>query len=622
MIASLTIMPTITESTEPPDSGSLSPIGARVRGVPQPPSHGQHGTLTPTLSLEARGRPLPSRRRGSSLFGDLPDRSSGPLSPLGDRARVRGFLIGLVIGLAGCANPAATDSSTEAPAPNAGSWSVTAWGPNYEVFPEVEPLVAGEPAIAHTHVTRLDDFTALVEGRVEIVLSGSSGEQVFGSDQPIRPGIFNIEIRPDAPGELDLAFRITTTAGSEEIGGGRVRVGAAQKAGGVGATQTAGGVGAAQKAGGLVVAPAPKGASDGGEPLAFLKEEQWRSDFSTTWVRNGSLARSVSGLARVRPPAGGDAVVTSPVDGVLHPTRGAASWPFTGHRVDRGTPLFRVVPRVAVGRSFAALEAELATIEAEQETAQARLARLQELLALEATSQRQVEDARARALTLEAKHVAAKHDLAAAHSSREGGTAGGMTLRAPIRGEVAKISASPGATVTAGEPLARLVRTDRLWLEVALSPDAARQLPEEGINGVVLSDAESSPVRIDQDLRLVSVAPELSPRTGTVTALLEAPSHPDLTLGTTLEAQILLSQQRAGVVIPASALVDDGGVAIVYLQLSGESFVRQAVDVIERQGDLLLVDRLTPGQRLVDRGGEAIRRSSLMASGAGHGHVH
>ena len=74
--------------------------------------------------------------------------------------------------------------------------------------------------------------------------------------------------------------------------------------------------------------------------------------------------------------------------------------------------------------------------------------------------------------------------------------------------------------------------------------------------------------------------------------------------------------------MPASALVDDGGVAVVYLQLSGESFVRQEVHVLERQGDRLLVDRLVPGQRLVERGGEAIRRSSLMASGEAQGHVH
>ncbi|MEE8525024.1 MAG: efflux RND transporter periplasmic adaptor subunit [Thermoanaerobaculia bacterium] len=510
-----------------------------------------------------------------------------------------GLLLTLVVSLAGCGSPA-----FEEPAAAAESWSVTAWGTRFEVFPEVEPLSAGEVAVAHTHVTRLDGFVPLVDGEVEIVLSGPSGEQIFGADQALRPGIFAVEIEPDTPGDFELSFRIRGPEGREEIRGGKVRVGPAGQAGG------------------LLVAPAPKGAADGGEPLTFLKEEQWRSDFATIWVRSGKLARSVSGLARVRPPAGGEATVSSPVDGVLQPASGSRAWPFAGLRVERGSALFQVVPRVAADRSLATLEAELAALAAEQGTARARLSRLEELLALEAASRREVEDARARVETLDARHSAAGRDLGAARSSREGGAADGLTLRAPFAGEIARVTASPGAIVAAGEPLARLVRTDAVWLEVSLPPAAARQIAEEGVRGVVLVDPEHAPVRIEEGLRLVSVAPELSPRTGTVTVLFEAPPTAGLTLGTTLEARVLSKEHREGVVVPASAVVDDGGVPVVYLQLSGESFVRQPVQVLERQGDLLLVDRLTPGQRLVSRGGEAIRRSSLMAGGEAQGHVH
>jgi RND family efflux transporter MFP subunit len=274
-------------------------------------------------------------------------------------------------------------------------------------------------------------------------------------------------------------------------------------------------------------------------------------------------------------------------------------------------------------RSLAALEAELATLTTELETARARRSRLAELLALEATSQREVEETRVRVETLEARRSAAARDLEAARSTREGGAAAsGLALRAPFAGEIAQVIATPGATVAAGAPLARLVRTDVVWLEVSLPPSSAREVDRDGVRGVVLSDPEHGPVRIEEGLRLVSVAPELSPRTGTVTVLLEAPGGAGLALGATLEAQVLSAEQREGVVIPASALVDDGGVPVVYLQLAGESFVRQEVHVLERQGDLLLVEHLIPGQRLVTRGGDAIRRSSLMASGEAQGHVH
>jgi RND family efflux transporter MFP subunit len=508
-----------------------------------------------------------------------------------------GLLLVLLGAPAGCGSPL-----PEAPRAEAENWSVTAWGTRYEIFPEVEPLVAGETAVAHTHVTRLEGFAPLVEGEVEIVLSGPSGEQVFVAKRPVRPGIFAVEIEPGSPGTFDLAFRIRGPEGPEAIAGGQVRVGPAEEPGG------------------LVSSPAVPPGSDGGEPLTFLKEQQWRTDFATAWVAAGELARSTSGLARVRPPAGGETSLTSPVGGVLRPA--SRVWPFVGLRVDRGNALFLVVPHVAAERSLATLEAELATLAAELETARARLSRLEELLALEATSGREVEDARVRVETLTARHAAAASDLGAARSSREGGSSGGLTLRAPFAGEIAQVVSSPGTTVAAGDPLARLVRTDVAWLEVAVPSAAARRLGAEGVRGVVLSEPERGPVRIEDGLRMISIAPEVSPSTGTVAVLLEVPASADLVLGTTLEAQILSEERREGVVIPTSALVDDGGVPVVYLQLSGESFVRQEVHVLERQGDLLLVEHLAPGQRLVTRGGDAIRRSSLMSSGEVKGHVH
>jgi len=519
-----------------------------------------------------------------------------------DRAAGRSWpvFVALVV-LLGCAGP----RPKEAPKDETESWSVTAWGDRFEVFPEVNALVAGQAAVAHTHVTRLADFAPVVEARVEIILAGPAGEQVFAAERADRPGIFAIEVVPAETGEADLLFRIHDSEGTEEIRGGRVRIGTAESPGS------------------LVRAPAPRGSSDGGEALSFLKEQQWKSAFGTAWVREGRLSRSVSGLATVRPPAGGESTVTSPMDGVVQPPAGPGRWPFVGLRVDRGSPLFRVVPVVAPERSLAALEAELSTLAAELGTARARFARLQELLALDATSEREVEEARVRVETLAARHEAASRDLAAARSVREGGASGrSLPLKAPFAGEIAAVHATPGSTVSAGDALARLVRTDAVWIEVAVPPNGARRLASQGVRGLVLDDPESGPVRVEEGLSLVSIAPEISPRTGTITVLLAAPGALDLALGSTVAAQILSAEEQSGVVVPATALVDDGGVTVVYLQLSGESFVRQEVTVLERQGDRVLVDHLVAGQRLVTQGGDAIRRSSLMAGGEAHGHAH
>ena len=382
-------------------------------------------------------------------------------------ARRRIAVIALALSIAACTSP-----PSEAPPAAAESWSVTAWGVDYEIFPEAAPLVAGHSAVAHTHVTRLEDFAPLVSGRVEIVLTGPTGEQVFAADEPARPGIFQIEVTPDTAGEFDLAFRVHAGGGLEQVDAGRVRVGTPENPGR------------------LLVAPAPRGATDGGEPMAFLKEEQWRSDFATGWVRSGSLAGSVTGLARVRPPAGGETSMTAPVAGVLQPSD---TWPFVGLEVERGAAVFHLIPHVAADRSLATLEAALTALQSDFDAARTRLVRLEELLELEATSRREVEEARTRAASLEARRAAAERDLEAARSSREGGTEGGLTLRAPFTGEIARVVTSPGATVAAGEPLARLVRTGLLWLEIALPPAGARRLAAEGVQAVVPERSRAGP---------------------------------------------------------------------------------------------------------------------------------
>ena len=100
------------------------------------------------------------------------------------------------------------------------------------------------------------------------------------------------------------------------------------------------------------------------------------------------------------------------------------------------------------------------------------------------------------------------------------------------------------------------------------------------------------------------------------------PPSDELILGATATAQILLSTRAEGIVVPTSALVDDGGVMVVYLQISGEEFARQPVRIRARQGEWAIVEGLVTDQRLVTRGGESIRRASLLSTGEPQGHVH
>ncbi len=484
-------------------------------------------------------------------------------------------------------------------------WAVTAWSASYELFAETEPLVAGREAPSHAHLTVLADFSPLDRGAVTGILRDAAGsEERFRADRPLRAGIFRVPFRPARQGEFALLFRVETGGRVEDVDAGRVRVGSAEHPGGA-------------------IAPPPSAppAAPAGQPVGFLKEQQWRTEFATAWAVSGALRRSLRAPARVVPPAGGEATLTAPIDGRVT----AAAWPHVGRDVRRGAPVFTLVPKVTEGKSLGSLEAEVQEVAAELAAARARHERLRELAAVEAASRREVEEAETRVAVLTSRLRAAQSERAAAAALRgRGAGPESFLVTAPIAGRVAEVTVGPGQFVTAGSPLARLVRPAPVWLELALQPRQAAALvaPPAGLHVRRWAGEEPFPVPAPQ-VRLVARSPSVSGATGTVPVVLEVDRGVDvLRLGSRVEVEVLLPEEVRGVVLPAAALIDDAGVEVVYVQLAGESFDRREVEVEVRQGPYALVRGIAPGERVVIRGGNAIRRSELLGAGAVEGHVH
>ncbi len=487
-------------------------------------------------------------------------------------------------------------------------WSVTAWSEHYELFAETEPLVAGRKALSHAHFTFLPDFSALNEGSATGVLRGpDGGEESFAAPAASRPGIFNIVFSPQRAGTFDLIFRVRNGKVDEEIAAGRVKVGSAAEPGG-----------SIEASSGTEAVPAVAG-----EPIAFLKEQQWRTEFATDVARLGKLQKSLRAAGTVLPASGGEVTLTAPMDGIVS----AARWPHLGMEVTRGAALFVLSPRIAADRSRAELEADVLELDADLGIATTRLDRLRGLLAVEAVSRREVEEAEARVTALSARREAARREQGAAAAARGAAGGGGpesFRIATPIAGRVAEVAVSPGQFVAAGTALGRIVRDSPVWLSLALRPEQAAALgaAPAGLN-VRRWEGDEPQIIAGPDLRQVSRAPELDSQTGTVTVILEVRRDVELLrLGSRIEAEILLAEELSGIVIPASALVDDSGTEVVYVQRSGEAFERREVRVEARQGALALVQGLRAGERFATRGGNAIRRSSLLGSGAVEGHVH
>lgn len=481
-------------------------------------------------------------------------------------------------------------------------WAVTAWGETFEIFPEIGPLAAGKTVQSGTHVTRLSDFGAVTEGRVTLILDGPGGAKEFSQSTPKRPGIFVIDVTPPAEGDFALSFRVESGGVSETIPAGKVHVGSAEAPG----ESTS-------------PPPPPNGPArvPTDEGSSFLKEQQWKTGFATEWSKAGSLRTTVVAPGRIVPAVGGEIVLTAPLDAIV----AGEAWPHAGQEVGRGARIFRLLSRAPAGKSLAELEGDLAAANAEATFARGRLERLEDLLKVEATSRAEVERAKSTLLALDARRGALRKDL---DSVGGGGSSGGTAIASPIAGRIAELFVSPGQAVAAGERLARLFRTTPVGLEIALRPADLESLGRSPTGITLRRSGSVDPISIPASaVRRVSSVPELRRESASVTVLLELDVDAErLPFGSTVEAELATASARSGVVLPDSALVDDGGTTIVWEQVSGESFARRDVRVVSREGDRVLVDGIPAGIRIVTKGGAALRRATLLSSGAPEGHVH
>jgi multidrug efflux pump subunit AcrA (membrane-fusion protein) len=91
----------------------------------------------------------------------------------------------------------------------------------------------------------------------------------------------------------------------------------------------------------------------------------------------------------------------------------------------------------------------------------------------------------------------------------------------------------------------------------------------------------------------------------------------------TVYVRLLTAASGAAPVVPQSAIVDDGGRPIVFVQAAGESFVRKPVRLgIREGGSVQVLEGLSAGERVVTRGAYLIRLASMSSQVPAHGHVH
>jgi RND family efflux transporter MFP subunit len=238
--------------------------------------------------------------------------------------------------------------------------------------------------------------------------------------------------------------------------------------------------------------------------------------------------------------------------------------------------------------------------------------RAERLVAAGAAPQKRLDEARAAEEQARARATGAEARIAQYQTARTAGASpsddGLFVLRAPVTGTIAERTGTTGANVSAGTVLFRIVDVRQVQV--------AGQVPEADFARARLAKAAELEVPGQRSRvpvgRLSSVGRVLDPRTRTVPISFALDnSSLGLVVGQAVFLHLLLDESSAHPVVPASAIVDDAGRPIVFVQREGEAFERRPVTLGARSGSVVQVTNgVKAGDRVVTTGAYLVRLAS------------
>jgi membrane fusion protein, heavy metal efflux system len=484
---------------------------------------------------------------------------------------------------------------------------VTVWTDRYEVFAEHKAPVVNNPTKFITHVTDLKTAEPRTEGMLKFVLR--QGETIFEHPQaaPDRAGIYIPAITFPKTGDWQATLLISTDGSNAVVELGVIKVYADEHS-------------AAH-----AEFPEPP------EGISFLKEQQWKIRSRAEPVTKRKLVARVQVPAEVRAKPGFSATVAAPLAGHLASAGPDSSGLAPGTQVKAGETLALLKPRFSdAAARFVEIEAEFGRAEAVLKQAEREFERTRTLAAQQARTERELQQAEAALATAKAQYGAAAslRSTYAANSTNLASGDSGMAvlqLRAPIAGVVTKVNAGIGEPVAADQIVFTLLNPQRVWIEARVPEADATRLSKTQDALLELAGDESRFLSISAEGgQLVFAGLEVDIHTRTIPLIYElGNAKTALRVDQAVRLHVETARADETIAVPDSAIVEEGGQPVAFVQVSGETFEKRELRLGIRDGNWVQVlDGLKEGERVVTSGAYAIRLASVSGVIPAHGHAH
>ena len=194
-----------------------------------------------------------------------------------------------------------------------------------------------------------------------------------------------------------------------------------------------------------------------------------------------------------------------------------------------------------------------------------------------------------------------------------------FAMRAPFDGVVSDVRFTAGGSVEENELMMRVVDPDRVHVVGAVTEFLAVTLGTVTAGELVLDG--HPPVNLGAPL---AVNPVIDPvaRTSAIRFALDNRDQ-RLRIGQAVRLRLFVGGEESVTAIPESAVVDDGGRPVVFVQIGGESFERRPVQLGSRaDGFVHVLQGVEAGERVVHRGAYLVRLAAMSTQIPAHGHTH
>jgi multidrug efflux pump subunit AcrA (membrane-fusion protein) len=123
---------------------------------------------------------------------------------------------------------------------------------------------------------------------------------------------------------------------------------------------------------------------------------------------------------------------------------------------------------------------------------------------------------------------------------------------------------------------------------------------------------------------MVFLSPQVNTATRTVALVYEADNHDGrFRVGQQLTLHVETAHAEDALAVPNSAIVEEGGQPVCFVQVSGETFQKRELTLGIHDGNLVQVLRgVREGERVVTKGAMAIRLAAASNVIPTHGHAH